>query len=612
FTVADSDYTQREIFDVLGAESSLTLRELGTHAFGNYVWNDNASAGALVTWDAVEREGSFAYAGFVPDEGLGLRFDLQPEAGSFSRTVEGDLLTLTYESGLKLQGIDLPKGAFTATLNTKTGEYVFSLSNDVPITELGNWNQSTAIRFSVAVEAADAPGLVLSGKAFAVNIKGSNDVPTLSQVDAGGFVAQGIVHGAEGRVLSSESSLYKTDISDKDQVDYGTTSYHVLRQGAVNARGFNGSGKVYKQDAWLTSDGTKAGEIFSGDELVYSEKNLDAWMQAYHDYVEAHGMADTSFGGDAEKKGGFLSTPEYIKGADGVSRAEGGYGTLTLDETTGEYAYAADAASVQAAGGLVQETFSLLVTDHKGSFDIKDVTFLTVLDNDGEAHCFNGSPEMFSDGVDIAPFVQSAMAGDAAGGFALVPDAGDGVLQGADGSDAIAANDNDGAVLQGNDGADLLLGGAGGDVLDGGAGSDLLFGGGGCDLFVYDGAGDVLVDGGTGFDFLVGADGKVLEALQGALAGSAEAGEGRSGIANVEAAIQTERSLTSMADLGMQVGEDGQSVDLVSGWTSDTANAPMTLTATSDPDATLVTYRHCDDSGAEDAVMVAKVMFQTS
>nr|MCR5257145.1 hypothetical protein [Desulfovibrio sp.] len=297
------------------------------------------------------------------------------------------------------------------------------------------------------------------------------------------------------------------------------------------------------------------------------------------------------------------------------------------------------------------------------AFDIKDVTFLTVLDNAGEAHCFNGSPEMFSGGIDIAAFVQSAMAEDAAGGFALVPDAGDGVLQGNDGADLLVGGAGD-AVLDGGAGSDMLFGGAGddtlrggaggdmlgggagshvlfggagtdtlmggegGDVLDGGAGSDMLFGGagddtlmggdggdmlfggGGCDLFVYD-AGDVLVDGGTGFDFLMGADGKALEALLGA---SAEAGEGRSGIANIEAAIQTERSLTSMADLGMQVGEDGQSVELVSGWTSENPNAPMTLTATSDPDAVFVTYRHCDDSGTgeADAVMVAKVMLQTS
>ena len=84
-----------------------------------------------------------------------------------------------------------------------------------------------------------------------------------------------------------------------------------------------------------------------------------------------------------------------------------------------------------------------------------------------------------------------------AGGDALFGRAGDDRLLGGDGAD----------VLIGNGGADRLNGGEGNDVLRGHRGADSLFGAGGDDL-LRGGAGDDRLGGGTGADVLRGAQGR--------------------------------------------------------------------------------------------------------
>ena len=585
FTVADSDYTQREILNMLSPESDITMCELGVHGQGNYARNANtAGTGWTLSEDAVVKEGTFAICSPEDAANLGVNFTVSAK-GFVTTATDGDIVTLTNESGLKVQGVAVPEGMLTVQFNTTTGTYAVRLSNDIPISEdSGKWDRVTPITFSVKATTADADNsTVLASKSFIVNIGGSNDVPTLSQVDADGYVETAIVYGNVGRVLSSESSQYKSEIADKDQVDYGTTSYYVLKQDATNTRGFNGS-KAYAKDAWLTTDGTKKTLIFSDDQLVYNEANLDRWMQTYTDATGSAGTTseDVRAGG---KDNGFLSTPAAKNYAAAV---EGDYGTLTVNKSTGQYTYTPKAESVQEAGGVVQETFSLLVVDHKGAFDIKDVTFRVATDDDGNLVVVNGATSNFVDenGNEIVVTVQ-----DADGNTLILGTEHDDVINGTEGDDTIFAGAGDDIVhagdgndtVHGGSGKDTLHGDAGDDTLDGESGDDLLFGGEGNDL-LFGGVGDDLMDGGSGQDMVHGDAGNDIIAY-----GSGDEIDGGTGldvlagaesvdallndvntVENMEVAVNTlevneNTSLTDMQaaldGLGIAVTENGVDVD---------------------------------------------------
>ncbi|MBE6441186.1 MAG: calcium-binding protein, partial [Desulfovibrio desulfuricans] len=698
YSVSASDYTQLEIPNVLGSQGSLVMRELGCHSNGNYFWNphfqlngkdivnvDNATPdepkGWEISFDAVQKSGSFAREGLTPDvlRNIGVEFKLTyNKPAEFSETRDGDWVTLANTDALVMQGVNIPDGMFTLKYNVHTGEYTVRLDNSIPITEKSdNWKYSTNVKFGIETSAGD---VVLGSKDFTFSIKGSNDAPTLNLVGANGEAETSIIPGTVGRVLSSESSAYRSEVDDTDQVDYGTTTYYVFKQGVTNDRGFSNKGEILTQDKWLTVDGTKNGEkIFNGDQLVYNEKNFDAWMDAYKSHVKESGMDNTTFGSDDEKKISFLSTPATGKYSSSV---DGKFGTLTIDEKTGNYTYTPKdfekiGGDVRSAGGVVQETFSLLVVDHKGAFDIKDVTFLAVLDTDNVVHYFNGSPEMFSDGFDISNFVKDNMGVDApAHAFAyaegaadddalggtdandallggagndsldggasndiLIGDSGadvlgggkgndllfggsgedtltggDGndVLTGGDGNDilygdeALAPDNAEGNTAGGDDllfggaGDDLLFGGAGSDYLDGGAGADKLYGGAGNDVIAFDGD-DAVINGGSGVDFLVG-EGSVEALLQ---------GHDGMDITDVEVAIDTAMSLTSMDDIAEKLGvtvENGKvSVGSDAGWTQGSKQQA----ANGDE---FVTFTHTDaETGAEDATLtVAKAVLENS
>ena len=190
-----------------------------------------------------------------------------------------------------------------------------------------------------------------------------------------------------------------------------------------------------------------------------------------------------------------------------LSTTSGSYGTLSVDTKTGEYTYTADATKMQEAGGVAQETFSLLVTDHKGAFNIKDVTFRAATDDTGNLVVVNGDTSNFVDKNGQAITVQVT---DADGKTIILGTGKDDTIDGTEGDDIIYAGAGDDTVNAG-DGDDKIFGGAGDDEIDAGAGNDTVYAGEGKDT-VYGGTGDDVIDGGEGDDKLFGGEKIVGEA----------------------------------------------------------------------------------------------------
>jgi VCBS repeat-containing protein len=643
---------------VLSSDNSATIRELGVHANSNYIWNQTGSEDGTVT-------GSFTQDGFT-NAGNALQFVLSPvnrTAGgvdytaaeySYSTPDADGWVTIDYLGGIRNvlvgQGdgsrAELPEHAFSIVYNQHSGEYRLHIDNDLPFSELrgsdGNWDAASAnIRFTLAVKGEN--GVTLAEKTFDFQLKAANDVPELHLVNADGQIADDdVVSGNAGYVG------VRDDTGD-------TATYRVFTEETSN----NGTMKA----AWKLS--------YTPEQLVYSEANLDMWMA---DYAAAVGEAGTA---SADKNYTFLKTPPTNNLG---TTSKGKHGSLTVD-SGGRFEYTLNDNAFREGGKVVEDTFHILVTDSKGSFDIKDVTFLAVFGTDGVVHYLNGSPE-FIDKIPVdeisrwigADAYHSAVVGteadeglfgddndntldggagndllsggdgnDALDGGAgndllfggagtdavkggdgidrLFGDAGNDVLEGGSGNDelhggtgadilygdeSLAPGDAEGTLpggddlLYGGEGDDLLFGGAGNDYLDGGAGADKLYGGAGNDIIAFDGD-DAVINGGSGVDFLVG-EGSVEALLQ---------GHDGMDITDVEVAIDTTMSLTSMDDIAEKLGiivENGRvSVDNDAGWTQ----GPDQQAANGDE---FVTFTHTDvETGTEDATLtVAKAVLETS
>ena len=320
---------QNVAFDVQGSddapivrEDSVNLREEGAHGHGNYIWHDETgeydSEAGTVSFDGQLK------ATIVDSGDTIVEYHLTPPEGRGFTNISSE------------KSIEIWKNDFlTITLDTATGEYTAVLDMNAA----NAWKEASSTNYGFKVTVTDSDGITGEGT-LNVNLKGANDLPTLTVENSeNNYAVTEDVPGTATGVFSA------TDPDNPGK----ELSFHIFKQDAINPRADAG-------------------------ENAYNEANFKAWMQD-HQYDKSNPGAGNP-GTNA-----LLSTPKEDTYATTV---HGTYGTLTI--TAGadgqvNYTYKLDDSSenplVQALGEgeQVKETFSILVKDKGGSFDIKDVTF---------------------------------------------------------------------------------------------------------------------------------------------------------------------------------------------------------------------------------------------
>ena len=144
-----------------------------------------------------------------------------------------------------------------------------------------------------------------------------------------------------------------------------------------------------------------------------------------------------------------------INNGDNTVTLASTYGSLTLNQLTGDYSFVANDAAIESLTADVSKSFTLTVSDGL----LTDSKVLTLMINQQGITESNGNDTLIGDANNNK-------------------------------FDGLAGND----LISGLDGNDTLIGGAGNDTLDGGAGADSLVGGVGSDLYIVDNTGDVVTE----------------------------------------------------------------------------------------------------------------------
>jgi len=572
-TFSDSDYTLCKSIDDLRALAP----EFGKTSVVETVTEAGVHEGSIYSTSGMH-EGSFALAGQQIDSSL--KFELNPVDTSvqfdISHPDEQGHVTLTYAGGLSVVGnntsspmVELTPGAFSVDYSTLDGTYTVH-NNSLPM-QVGKG--TLPVKFTVSLKTDD--GFVVGTRDVTFKLDPANDAPELHQVNQSGQSVETIAIGTNGKVMSDKKSDIDENLqSSEDFVDaQNSTRYYILKQG----KGFTNERHNATADGWLKN------LHYTPEQEAFTESNLHRWMQ---DYAKAN---PNGTAGNKSITDGFLSLPNSSCFVANNVNYKGEYGgKLKINEKSGEFEYTRPEASVFADTSVVKETYSILVKDWKGAFDIKDVTFVTVKHGD-DVLTFNGSPDMLNDDFDISSYLTNTdnvvdlgtsdvdqpdggtkgdllVGGDQddtlsgnAGDDLLIGGAGDDKLFGGDDNDTLdggmdgdklhgdagddklfggagddklfGGDDND--TLDGGTGDDELHGGTGNDYLEGGDGADTLDAGSGDDIIQLEASGiqeDIRIDGGEGFDFLIGNDDSFISDFQ--------SNEGDK-IEGVEAAIKT-------------------------------------------------------------------------
>ena len=655
--------TQKKIAtDYLQDKIEPEIRELGRHGKSNFIKNETGSVDGTVA-------GSFVKAGFE-NQNCGIKFELTPTPTTatangtqyiYSDPDPEGWVTITYVSGIdaaigdgKNTHAELPEGTFSVTYNQYTGEYKLHIDNDSAFSQLKEgdngitkdaWkSESATVDFTLVIK--NNYGVTLNSKTFDVKLKFSNDIPELKQVDKFGNEITDIVADTVGYVKAF----------DVDQGD--TATYQVLTKEVKNNGTMSG-----KASEWIK-------EFDSDEKRMYNEANLDAWMEKYTEAVGEAGTSSTdkdqsSFLKFANLKSFLKDKSIGSHGTLTIDTTTGKFEyTLNKDPfkdgNVVQDTFHIVVFDIQESFDIKDVTFLAIKTDagvkifngnpkqFGDDFDLATFVKNNIPDDTESTANFvlsqadadnNDVRGTGSNDLIIGAAGDDTLLGDAgtdllfggvgndelhggagndylngdAGDDKLYGDAGDDFLFGSTGDDTLQGGAGDDTLqggagndtLQGDAGDDLLFGGLGDDKLDGGADNDYLDGGSGADevhggmgydLIVYDNA-DSLIDGGEGIDFLVG-DGAIDALLH---------KDENSNLQDIEAAIESVKSLTNMqdlADLGVSLTQDGSQVSLNDDWTqvTDQFNENFDVyTHTSennaDIDATLVVAKHLVETG---------------
>ena len=428
---------------------------------------------------------------------------------------------------------------------------------------------------SFTIYVKDAHG-GLTSQTVDITVKGSNDAPVIE---------------SSMQANDTSGSFSFTDVDANDSHDLlikvGDTSYRAVENpDGTRTCTVEGLGTFHLthdpvNNTWSYTftasasalDGAQLGEVVNqGFQIIVDDGQDSAATPASGDGSLSVSYTGTNADASADMSLNELVPDAFLNGQlpDAESRdytfpgAEipGEYGTLKVNEETGQYTYVLDTseeglrklAEAQTNGGELKESFDYTVS-HDGADGVPGTLEISL-----NAHTALGGEGADAQGDQNADHSQI-----------LFGMGGDDALHGGSGNDWLFGGEGDDQLF-GGDGDDYLYGGAGNDYLDGGSGLNHLDGGEGNDVLVWNG-GDSVYDGGAGTDALLVNLGNLLESGDGSLDATLQAlGDvANSGqVSNVELIISGhDVSLTNInewaAGHGITIGEDG-SVRMGENW----------------------------------------------
>ena len=281
-----------------------------------------------VTEAGVEDGGNIAFAGTVFDKQQAeyTDFDAPNPAGSGFQEYLTCTISSTGASEINAEGMqtcETPYGTFT--LNTKTGEYTFTLNNDADI--VNRLSSGEQVSLEVRIRVTDEHG-GFSEQPVKVVITGTNDAPEISFVNDSDSSL--VVH-EDAVAQKGESSVATGQVTARDfDTEHGGGAFtHESGTGISGLRFYLQNEKGEKIDA------SECYMVKQGDDIVY------------------------------------LTKGDLPEGADVL-------GTLRIDHATGNYSFTVNDKSetVQGLDGqkVLEENIGIMVEDSRGATDSIEIT----------------------------------------------------------------------------------------------------------------------------------------------------------------------------------------------------------------------------------------------
>ena len=259
---------------------------------------------------------------------------------SYERSKVGDIVTYKHKDGI----LDF-------SYDEKTGEYNVTLHDENAIVQ--TWNEATSHVLNFVVTAKDNYGMTSDPVEFHVDLTGRNDRPVF---------ANDVTAVAES---GEYTWAYAPAVEDPDVGD--TKSFFIVNKdpdrGYSNV-GFDAGSFTDAQLGDLAQLGLEIDSQSSGISL--NANNLSKLLEHHKAWNDQHENGQVQ---GEDPYGDLLHTPAASQMGLEV---QGLYGVLTCDPETGTYTYTPNETLRDKD---VEETFSIVVIDKNGAYDIKDVTF---------------------------------------------------------------------------------------------------------------------------------------------------------------------------------------------------------------------------------------------
>lgn len=410
-------------------------------------------------------------------------------------------------AGVDLTSVANPNDNFIFSAANTAG----SLSGSETVDVDENAANSTPISLVKDIVFNDSPTTDFTGSRLVIDTDA--DISQTHFFDLNGTPSTGYYMGAAGAVLLNGAAIglavpnddltgleinitAALNVEDMDNLIEAITFY-ILTDAAVPARTFDI--QVIERDG--TASGTFSSTIdvtaqndaptLSSDRLwdvvVDEDETTSIDIAGTHGFVDPDG--DTLSFAAALSSGGALPSWMSFDGS-------------TLTVTPGSFdsgIYGIDIAAMDSDGGMVTDTFQVIVADSSITTMERDV--LTATTAGDVIYGYGGSDRL--DGQDGADLIRGG--NEIGTGDLLIGGIGNDTLLGEDGDDKIFGQDGDDSLVGGN-GNDSVVGNDGNDIMFGDDGADRMFGYNDEDS-MSGGDGNDYMKGGYGNDTLIGGDG---------------------------------------------------------------------------------------------------------
>jgi VCBS repeat-containing protein len=318
-------------------------------------------------------------------------------SGSYTDTVANDIFnnivgtltgangstgTLTYgiASGTVANGTSTISGTYgSLSVNTSTGSYVYT-PNSTAINALST-NASDIFTFTVS------DGISTVSQSFAINITGANDTPTLTAVAAASYTDTAI----NDTFSNITGALAGSDRDTGTTLSYGITNGTVTNGTSVLSGTYGililntstGAYTYVPSSTAINALSTNASDTFTftiSDGISTVNQSFAINITGANDTptltaVAAASYTDTAINDTFSNITGTLTGNDRDTGttltygiasgtlANGTSTLSGTYGSLSINTSTGAYAYTPNSTAINALSTNASDTFTFTVND---------------------------------------------------------------------------------------------------------------------------------------------------------------------------------------------------------------------------------------------------------